>query len=140
MARPKYSLAVKGGGGGQVKSLTLTLTGMTLEALVARTAKLIMPEKGKIIAVTANVAAKGGTPGTDTLDVTAGATSLLAATFNLNTIVAGTPVQKDGAGLSATADSVAEGTELRFTTAQSGGTSPTLALLTVQVDYVPLGD
>lgn len=140
MARPKYSLAVKAGGGGQVKSLVVHLSGMTLEALVARTLKLIMPEKGQIIAVTTSVAAKGGTPGTDTLDVLAGGTSLLASTFNLNTIVAGTPVQKDDTGLSAAAASVAEGTEIRFTTAQSGGTSPTTALLTVQVDYVPLGD
>jgi len=140
MARPGYSLATKAGGGGQVKTLIVTLAGMTLEALVARTAKIQMPETGKIIAITANVAAKGGTPGTDTLDVTAAATSLLAAVFNLNTIVAGTPVQKVSTDLSATADEVAKDTELRFTTAQSGGSSPTVALVTVQIDYVPLGD
>lgn len=140
MARPGYSMGTKAGGGGQVKSLIVTLAGMTLEALVARTAKIQMPETGKIIAVTANVAAKGGTPGTDTLDVTAAGTSLLAATFNLNTIVAGTPVQKVSTDLSATADEVAKDTEIRFTTAQSGGSSPTVAHLTVQVDYVPLGD
>lgn len=138
MARPTFSLAVKAGGGG-VKTLIISLSAaMVLEALTARTRKIAMPEKGKIIAITANVAAKGGTPGTDTLDVLAGATSLLAATFNLNTIVAGTPVEKVGAALSSAADSVAADTVLSLVTAQSGGTSPTVAGLDVQIDYIPL--
>ncbi len=139
MARPGYSLATKSGGG-SVKSLIVSIAGMTLETLVARTSKIAMPETGKIIAITTNVAAKGGTPGTDTLDVLAGATSLLAAVFNLNTIVAGTPVEKVGSALSAAADSVAKDTVLSIVTAQSGGTTPTIAAATIQIDYVPLGD
>ena len=134
MARPAYSL-----GGPQIKSLIVSIAGMTLEALVARTTKIAMPEKAKIVAITLNVAAKGGTPGTDTLDVLATSTSLLAAVFNLNTIVAGTPVEKVSTALSSAADAVAKDTVISITTAQSGGSSPTIAAATVQIDYVPVG-
>lgn len=135
MARTAFGKATGG-----VKTITVSLAGMTLEALVARTNKITMPERGQIVAVSLNVGAKGGTPGTDTLDVLAGASSLLAATFNLNTIVAGTPVEKVGSALSAAAAEVAKDTLISFTTAQSGGTSPTIAAATCQIDYVPLGD
>lgn len=140
MARPAFSMGVKAGGGGQVKSLVLTLAGMTLEAFASRTFKLRMPEQGKVVGVTMNVAAKGGTHSTSTIDVQEGSTSLLASTFDVAGATAGTPVDKEGSGVAAAADPVAKDAEIRIVCTESGGTSPTVAGLTVQIDYVPLGD
>jgi hypothetical protein len=133
-------MATKAGGGGQVKSLVVTLYGAVLAAYTAGSAKLTMPERGKIVGITMNVGGKGGTHSTSTLDVLEGATSLLAALIDVAAATAGTPVQVEGSGLAAAADVVAKDAELVFTMAESGGSSPTAKLLTVQVDYVPLGD
>lgn len=139
MARPGYSLAVKGGGG-QVKSLNVTLAGLVAAAFGAATFKLRMPEKGTIVGITLNVGARGGTHNTSTIDVLNGTTSLLAAVFNVATLTPGTPVDKEGTALAAGVGSVAKDAELRITSAESGGTSPTVTAVTVQIDYIPLGD
>ena len=140
MARPGYSLGAKGGGG-QVKSLTVSLAGLVAATFANGIIfKLRMPETGQIIGVTLNVAARGGTHVTSTVDVGNAGTSLLAALFNVATLTPGTPVDKEGSALAAGAASVAKDAELRITTAESGGTSPTVTGVTVQIDYVPLGD
>lgn len=142
MARPGYSLAVKGGGG-QVKSLIVTLHGMGLIAFTALTRKIQMPETGKIIGVHLNVAAKGGTfpPGAAWLDVLDGATTVLGAPFDVEALVAGTPVDKEGSDIAAAGDVVvAKDAVVSIVTAVTGGTSPTWQGADVQIDYVPLGD
>jgi hypothetical protein len=142
MARPAYSLAVKAGGGGQVKSLIMNLHGMGLIAYTALTRKIQMPEKGKIVGIHLNVSAKGGTfpPGAATLDVQANGTTVLVAPFDVEAIVAGTPVDKEDTAIAAAGDAVAKDAVLSIVTAVTGGTSPTWQGADLQIDYVPLGD
>lgn len=140
MSRPGYSLGAKAGGGGQVKTLLVTLTSFTLEAFAAGTMAIKMPERGQIIGIDLSVGARGGTHSTSTLDVLAGATSLLAAVFDVAALTPLTAVAKEGTALAAGAADVAKDTEINITTAVSGGTSPTWARANVQIDYVPLGD
>lgn len=141
MARPGYSLGVKAGGGGQVKSLIVTTHSLAaLAAFVAGTLKLTMPETGQIIGVTTNVAEKGGTYSTGTLDVTAGGTSLLTTVIDIAGATAGEVVKREGTGLGAAAASVAKDAEIGIALAVSGGSSPTARGLTCQIDYVPLGE
>ena len=99
-----------------------------------------MPCTGKVIGVTMNVAAKGGTHSVSTVDVLKGATSLLGSLIDVAGATAGTPVLREGSGLAAAADVVAKDAEIVITCAESGGTSPTVRGLTVQIDYIPLGD
>ena len=139
MSRPAYSAGVKGGP--QVKSLIFQLSGLTLIAFAnALTFKARMPERGKVIGCTMNATAKGGTHSTSTIDVRKDATSLLVAAFDLFAHTPGTPIDKEGSALAAAADVVAKDSEIRIVTAESGGTSPTVQGLVIQVDYVPLGD
>lgn len=139
MARPGYSLGVKGGS--QVKTLNVSiLCGAALAAFTASTLKLRMPEKGKIIGVTLNVGQRGGTHATSTVQVQNGATALLAAAFDVAALTPGTPVDKEDTALAAAADSVAKDSELRVVVAVTGGTSPAWADVTLQIDYVALGD
>ena len=140
MARPGYSLGTKAGGGGQVKSLIVTLTSFTLEAFAAGTMAIKMPESGKIIGIDLSVGARGGTHSTSTVDVLEGATSLLAAVFDVAALTPLTAVAKEGAALAAAADVVAKDAEINITAAESGGTNPTWGRVNVQIDYVPVGD
>ncbi len=114
--------------------------GTPLAAFAAQTQKLLMPQTGVIAGITLNVNQRGGTHSTSTMDVKAGATSLLAAPFDIAALTPATPVNKEGSALSAAAASVAKDTVLSIVTAQSGGTSPTWADVTVQIDYIPTGD
>ena len=140
-ARPGYSMGVKAGGGGQVKSLVVCfLGGSALAAFAAHTLKVAVPEKAKLIGVMMNVGLKGGTHSTSTLDVKNGSTSLLSAAFDVAAATAATPVHKEIASLAAGAASGAQNTETSMVRAESGGSSPTWADVTVQIDYVPLGD
>lgn len=140
MARPGYALGMQ-----RPKSLNVALHGMGLIAFAALTRKITMPERGKIIGITLNVSAKGGTHSTSSLDVlkaTVGGspTSLLTAVFDVAALTAGTKVDKEGSAIAAAGDEVAKDQELRLVTAESGGTSPTWQGADVQIDYVPLGD
>lgn len=133
MARQAYSI-----GSAPVKSLIVTLHGMGLIAFAAQVYKIAAPEAMQIIAITVNVGARGGTHVTSTLDVLSGATSLLAALFNVASLTPGTPVEKLPAVLSATGQAtIAKDAVLSITAAESGGTNPTVAAVTVQIDYVP---
>ncbi len=138
MARTEYSLA---SGGPRTVVLT-ALAGAALTAFAAKNGFITFraPRKMQITAITLNVNQRGGTHSTSTLDVLAGATSLLGAVFNVASLTPGTPVDKeDNAGaLSAAAAAVAKDTLIKVTTAESGGTSPTWADVTVQIDYIPL--
>jgi hypothetical protein len=136
MARPAFSV-----GSAKPQSLVVSiLCGQALAAFAAHTMKVRMPQTGKVIGVTLNVGGRGGTHSTSTLDVTNAGTSLLAAAFNVTALTPGTPVDKEGAALAAAAAEVAKDAELRITTAESGGTTPTWQNVTVQIDYVPSGD
>lgn len=138
MARPAFSLGV---GASRIKTLTVALlAGSPLVAFAAHTIKLRMPERGQIVGCTLDVGLRGGTHVTSTLDVQAVAVSLLAAVFDVDALTPATPVDKEGAALSAAAASVAKDTELRIVTTESGGTAPTWADAMVSIDYVPLGD
>jgi len=135
-AREKYN--------GQRQAQSLVFTALQFEALTAFTAftatgKLVLPCKAKIIGVRLNVNRKGGTFSVGTLDVLAGGVSILSAVFDVAAMVAGTPIDKEIADLTAAAAAVAANTEVTFTTAVSGGSSPTWADVTVQIDYMPLG-
>ena len=77
MARPGYALAVKAGGGGQVKTIMIQLAGLVANAFGALTVKRRMPERGQIVGVTFDAAALGGTHSTSTIDVQAVAVTLL---------------------------------------------------------------
>lgn len=136
MARPGYAL-----GGGRPQSLVVSmLCGNALAAFAAHTVKLRMPQRGKVIGVFLNVGLRGGTHATSTVQVQNAGTSLLVAAFDVAALTPATPVDKEGAALAAAADDVAKDAELRIIVAESGGTSPTWADVTVQIDYVPLGD
>lgn len=137
MARPGFAAGI------QTRPKTITfsiLCGAALAPFTAATLKQRMPETGQIIGVTVNVGQRGGTHATSTVQVQSGATSLLATAFDVAALTPGTPVDKEGAALSAAAASVAKDAELRVVVAVAGGTSPTWADATVQIDYVPLGD
>lgn len=140
MARPGYALGIKGGGA-QVKTLSFSLlAGSALVAFTAATLKMRMPETGKVIGATLNVGQRGGTFATGTIDVRNGATSLLGAPFDVAALTPATPVDKEGANLSAAADSVAKDSTITVVVAVAGGSSPTYSDVTLTVDYVPLGD
>lgn len=135
MARPGYNL-----GSERPQTLLLHLTAANLEATVAGTRKIRMPQRGKIIGMTLNLGLKGGTHGTNTLDVLSGATSLLGAAFDVAAAVAGTPIDKEGTDLAAAAAEVAKDATISVAVAVSGGSSPTWGCATLQIDYVPLGN
>lgn len=137
MARPAYSI----GNPNRPQSVILTLVGgVALTAWGAHTAKFRMPQTAQIIGITANVGAKGGTHSVSTIDVKVGATSVLASLLDVAAATAGTPFDKEGAALAAGAASVAKDSVISVVTAESGGTSPTVQDVTVQIDYIPLGD
>jgi hypothetical protein len=137
MARPAYSAGIS------LRPQTIVITTHQLAALAAYAAgtiKFTMPQSGTIIGVTANVAEKGGTHGTSTADVKAGDDSVLGAAIDIAGATAGTPVKVEGDGLAAAAQNVAKDTEMSVVLAVSGGSSPTARGLTVQIDYLPIGD
>lgn len=135
MARP----AVSAGIGRSVQTIVVTLAQMgALVAFSAMSLKVRMPVRAKIVGVSLNVAARGGTHSASAVDVSNGATSLLAAAFDIDALTPGTIVDKEGSALAAGADDVAKDSEIRFTSTESGGTSPTWQGATVQIDYIPL--
>ena len=64
----------------------------------------------------------------------------MSAAFDVAALTPATMVHKEIASLVAGAASVDRNTEMSIVTAESGGTSPTWADVTVQVDYIPLGE
>lgn len=140
MARTQFPLMAGGG----ARPIVLTaLAGAALTAFATKSGfvQFRAPRPMKIIAVTLNVNQRGGTHSTSTLDVLAGATSLLGAAFNVASLTPGTPVDKvDNVSgeLSAAAASVAAETLIKVSTTESGGTSPTWADVSVQIDWIPL--
>lgn len=133
MARPEYALSMPG-----IQSMIIPIVPMAAAnaAFAAHTLKVLMPVKAKIVGIGLNVGVKSGTFSTATLDVLAGATSLLAAAFDVAAATAATPIQKEDSALAAGAASVAAGTTINITTAESGGSSPVWNDVTVQIDYV----
>ena len=136
-ARPKYNQ-------GSAQPHSLVLSALQFQALTAfaaytATGKLVIPCRAKIIGVRLNYNREGGTFSVATLDVLVGGVSILAAAFDVAAMVAGTPADKEVADLTAAAADVAANSQVTFTTTESGGTSPTWADVTIQIDYVPLG-
>lgn len=137
MARPAYSLAVP-----QPRTLMFTaLCGAALTTFAAKTGfiQARMPANGKIIGMTLNVNQRGGTHSASALDVKAGGTSLLGTPFDVDALTPGTPVDKENSALAAGAAAVAKDVLITVDTTESGGTSPTWADVTLQIDWVPIG-
>lgn len=135
MARPSVSAGL----GLKVATLIVTLAPLgALTAFAAMSLKLRMPQRGKILGMSLNVAARGGTHVTSAVDVSNAGTSLLAAAFDIDALTPGTIVDKEGSALAAGADDVAKDAEIRITSTEAGGTSPTWQGATVQIDYLPL--
>lgn len=137
MARPGLSA----GQGLRVQSIIVTLVGAApLVAFAAHTIKLLMPQTGQFVGATLNIGTRGGTHVTSAIDVQDDGVSILAATFDVDALTPGTPVNKEGSALAAGAASVAKDSVLSIILTESGGTSPTYADATLQLDYIPLGD
>lgn len=135
MARPAYST-------GMIQPVTFLfnlIPGTALVAPAASTQKMRIPANLKVIGVTANAGQKGGTFGTTAIDVQVGGVTILTTTIDAAAAVAGTPVDREGSGLAAGAASVAKDAILSVVVTTSGGTSPTWADVTVQIDAIPLG-
>lgn len=133
MARPTYAVSMPA-----VQTIVIPIVPMAAAnaAFAAHTLKFLMPAKAKIVGIGLNVGVKSGTYSTGTLDVLNGATSLLAAAFDVAAATAATPIQKEDTALAAGAASVAAGSTINITTAESGGSSPVWNDVTVQIDYV----
>ncbi len=101
-----------------------------------------MPWTGLLMGATLNVGTRGGTHVTSTLDVQVGGVSIFAATFNVQALTPGTIVLKEGAAaFSATGlAAIAKDAVISIITVESGGTSPTWADATLQLDFAPVGD
>lgn len=139
-ALPKASLAVKAGGSTLKTLIFGILQGAPLAAFEAHTLKFTMPERGRVLGMRLNVGLRGGTFNVGTVDVKAGATSLLTAVFDVAALTPATPVDKEEANLTATAADIAANTEMSVVVAVTTGTSPTWADVTLQIEYLPLGD
>lgn len=137
MARPGYSIGIPTRPQSLIASI---LCGAALAPFTAATLKLRMPQRGKVVGITLNVGQRGGTHGTSTVQVQNAGTSLLGAAFDVAALTPATPVDKEGSNLAAAADEILKDAELRIIVAVAGGSSPTWADATVQIDYVPLGD
>lgn len=137
MARPEYNLAA-----GVPMSFTFpVLAGAALTAFAAKTGfiQFRAPRKMQIIGITLNVNQRGGTHSASAVNVLAGGTTVLASTFSVNGLTPGTPVDKEGTDLTAAAASVAKDTLITVNLTEAGGTSPTWADVTLQIDAIPLG-
>ncbi len=136
MARPAIGPGVKCSG---LKTIVVSiLAGQALAAFAAHTIKLRMPETGRVRGATLNVGLRGGTHVTSALDIQDDGVSILAATFDVDALTPGTPVDKEGTDLVSTP--VAKDSVLSIVTTEAGGTAPTWADATVQIDYEPLAD
>lgn len=136
MPRPEYSLAA-----GVPMSFTFpVLSGAALTAFAAKTGfiQFRAPRKMQVIGITLNVNQRGGTHSASALNVLAGGTTLLASTFSVNGLTPGTPVDKEGTDLTAAAASIAKDTLITVNLTEAGGTSPTWADATLQIDAIPL--
>lgn len=137
MARPGYSLGI----GARPASLIVTLAHMgPLVAFAAHTMKIRMPQRGQVIGMTLNVGTRGGTHVTSAVDVQKEGVTMLAATFDVDALTPGTPIDKEGAALAANAAEVAKDATISIVATESGGTTPTWGDAAVQIDYIPLGD
>ena len=136
MSRQGYSLGVK-----SVLTMIIPLKDAVSGAFATQTRKFTMPCTAKIVAIGLNVAARGGTHSTSTVDVKKTSTSLLAAVFDVAALTPGTIVSKESSStLASAADSVAKDQVISIISTESGGTSPTWAGADLQIDYIPLGD
>jgi hypothetical protein len=137
MARPGFSAGI----GMRPQSLIITLAPAgPLIAFAAHTGKIRMPQKGQILGMTLNVGARGGTHVTSAIDVQKDGVTMLVATFDVDALTPGTPVDKEGSALAANAASVAKDAVISYVLTEAGGTAPTFGDCTLQIDYIPLGD
>ena len=124
---------------GTIVPIVVHLSG-THTASVANAAKFRVPQACRVVRVAATAQAKGGTQGTSTLQVQQGAsTNLLSAAIDLATPAADTWTE----GTLAKANTndlgvrLEKETEVTVDLVISGGASPTLSHITVQIDIVP---
>jgi hypothetical protein len=136
MSRPAVARAVGG-----VMSRDFHFTGaVTVTGGITGLLKTIIGQSARILGVTLQYRAKGGTHVATAVDVKVGGTSILAATFDVDATAAGTLMHAEGTGLAAGAASVAKDATLQVDVTEAGGTTPTITDMTLQIDYLPLGD
>lgn len=134
MAAPSVSAAIA-----PLIPIVLHLTGQ-FTASAAAIAEFRLPQGCRIVRIGASAQAKGGTHGTTTLDVTKGGTSVLSAAIDLKTAAAGAWTEGTLAK-AATADvgvDAAKEAEMQVNLVVTGGTSPTIDNVTVQIDICPV--
>lgn len=133
MSRPAYSTAIAA----RIKTIALVLAPFgALTAFAAHTGKIRAPESGRIVGLSSNIGARGGTHVTSALAVaTAGGT---VGTFDVDTQVAGTLTDIEGTSLANT--EFAKDSTISVVTTEAGGTSPTWQNVILTIDYVPIGD
>jgi hypothetical protein len=136
-AIPGYSLMA-----GKVKTLQFTPLAFVAAnvAFAAHTLKFNLPERGQIIGIRVAVGLKGGTFSTATLDIKVGSTSILVAPFDIAAAVAGTPIDKEIAALTAGSQNIARNAEMSIVLAESGGSSPVWSDVVIQIHYQALGE
>lgn len=118
---------------GKVLSLIFPLQGQFTASITGKL-KFQAPQGMAILGVSAVARAKGGTQGTSTIDVLAAGTSVLTGAIDISG-TAGTIV----AGVLTTAPTkVAKDTAIQVNLVVSGGSSPTLDDITLQIDYLPI--
>lgn len=95
--------------------------------------KFRLPQKAKILACSVVSRAKGGTHAATTFEFQAGTNVL--CNIDVTAVAAGT--RADGT-VSSTYAVCAKDTEITVDFAETGGNSPTLDDVTIQIDYIPV--
>lgn len=111
----------------------------TYNTSVANAAKFRVPQGCRVVRIAATAQAKGGTQGTSTIQVQQATTALLSSAIDIGTPAADTWTE----GVLAKANTYDLGVrlekeaEVTVDLVITGGSSPTLTHLTVQIDVVP---
>lgn len=126
MAVPNISPAV-----GIIQSQTWLLDVQVTTVDATAIVKFLAPQKIKVLACSVVSRAKGGTHAATVFDFKQG--SSVISSIDVAAVAAGT--RADGT-VSATYAVVAKGTEISVDFTETGGTSPTLDDVSLQIDYI----
>jgi hypothetical protein len=99
--------------------------------------KFRAPQRMQVERFSAVALTKTGTHVATTLDLLDDGTSVLSALLNFNATAGDSAARVQGT-LAAGAASIELGSEVTINYAEAGGTSPVLAEVWIQIDYVPL--
>ena len=123
----------------RVHSVVLYAQGQFTTAALTAFMAFRTPQKVKVLGISGAAYAKGGTHTTQsaTFDVLNGTVSLLSAVLDLGSKTAGT--RQDGALTATTANLiVSKDSELNVSFGSTGGTSPTMDKVSIQIDYIAI--